>query len=313
MARVEPLDVVHVLSPAILGAIGRAAAEICHAPLVASVDHYTLRTATTRRRTRRALIETLTYSDAVIADSTESSQHLDDEFGVAASVIPPGTHFVPQACSAPRNSVPRILYTGKLLPHKGLEYLLRAVPFLLAERRVKLIIAGDGEHARTLRTLSQLLHIQDKVEFLGYVSTERLHEEYSRCDIWVNPSVADDPGGSRDISSGALEAYTYRRPVVATNVGYSADVVQHGRTGWLVAERDEFALSRAILDLIQQPSRARMFGESGFRHILENFSWESICDRQEAVYLQAVARRRAGHASRRTERPFLRIVRSEAA
>jgi glycosyltransferase involved in cell wall biosynthesis len=151
------------------------------------------------------------------------------------------------------------------------------------------------------------------VEFLGYVSDTRLREEFARCDVWVNPSITDPALDGEDISSGVIEAYSFRRPVVATSVGMSADLVQHGRTGWLVQEKDEFALSRAILDLINQPSRACLFGESGLRHLQQQFCWSTIAEQVEGLYLQAIHRLRAGHSANSRSRPSLRIVRPEAA
>jgi glycosyltransferase involved in cell wall biosynthesis len=166
--------------------------------------------------------------------------------------------------------------------------LLRAVPLLLQQTPVQIVITGDGDMRPQWEALARLLGIRHCVQFLGFVSNEQLDQEYSRCDVWVNPSVVDDRGDTEGLGVGSIEAYLHRKPVVASAVGGIPDTVVHGKTGWLVPEKDEAQLAKAILHLIHNPHVATAFGEAGLQFAQEQFDWERITDRLEAEYYRVL-------------------------
>ena len=215
--------------------------------------------------------------------------------------MPFGATLVPQRILTAKPAVPRILCTGRLTVNKGLEYLLRAIPYVLAERPVRFVVTGEGEHRRNLEKLARLLNIEHHVDFLGHVSEERLAREYANCTAWVNPSVEDAWGHTEPQSVGVIEAYMHGKPVVASAVGALPDVVHHGHTGWLVAQRDEFALARAIADLINNPARADSFGAAGRQLAKQRFNWDGITAWLTACYQDTIRRKRAECANNTIE------------
>ena len=195
---------------------------------------------------RPLLKYSLRQADLLLANSSDTAQRIEILSGRHAAVLPFGTTVqkgtkpndsspddsspqdadagsVPSAgngsATSSRNGVPRVLFTGRLIQRKGVEYLLRAIPHVLAHRPAEFIITGDGDQRARLESLACSLHLDGAVRFLGFVSNEQLGAEYSSCDVWVNPAIIDDNGDTEGLGVGAIEAYTYRKPVVASAVG----------------------------------------------------------------------------------------------
>ena len=96
----------------------------------------------------------------------------------------------------------------------------------------------------------------------------------------------------------ALEAMERGRPVVASDVGGLPEILEHGRTGFLVPSGDAGALAEAIVDVAGDPSRAALMGAAGRDRAVEEFSQERCTDRIEEIYRAALAA--AGDRRRRT-------------
>ena len=183
--------------------------------------------------------------------------------------------------------MPKILFTGRLIERKGVEYLIKAMPLILGQRPAMLQITGNGDQRKNLECLANSLGLRDSVQFLGFVTNQQLDELYAKCDVYVNPSIVDSRGDTEGLGVTALEAFAHGRPVVASAVGGITDVVKHQKTGLLVPEKDEGALARAILEVLADPSRASSLAAAGLQHARQWFDWERITDRLEATYVQA--------------------------
>jgi glycosyltransferase involved in cell wall biosynthesis len=85
-----------------------------------------------------------------------------------------------------------------------------------------------------------------------------------------------------------LEAMAQRKPVVATPVGGTPELVAEGETGLLVPPRDPEALARAIRELVDDPERARRLGEAGGRRVAERFGVEAMTRRVLELYDDAL-------------------------
>jgi glycosyltransferase involved in cell wall biosynthesis len=198
--------------------------------------------------------------------------------------------------------VPKILFTGRLIERKGVEYLIKAMPLILAKRRAILQITGNGDQRKNLEALANSLGLRESVQFLGFVSNQQLDELYSECDVYVNPSIVDSRGDTEGLGVTMLEAFAHGRPVVASAVGGITDVVKHQKTGLLVPEKDEGALARALLEVLTDPSRAARLAAAALEHARQWFDWDRITDRLEETYVQAAIdyrARRLSHAAAR--------------
>ena len=173
---------------------------------------------------------------------------------------------------------------GRLHPQKGQADLLHAYALLDPglRARCRLVLAGGPSpgherHARALADLARQLGIAERVTFLGFVEHARaLIESF---DILALP--ATKPEG---LGGVLLEAMAARVPVIATIAGGTAEVVEDGTTGLLVAPRDPYALSRALAQLLADPSLRGRMGAAGRRAVEQRFSAARMAAEMMSIY-----------------------------
>ncbi len=166
---------------------------------------------------------------------------------------------------------------GRLVPIKGLEWLLKAVPRVLVEfPQACFIIIGDGPMLDELKELAAELGISPRVMFLGTRSD--IPECLVALDIFVLPSLNEGMGRA------VVEAMAVGCSVVATRVGGIPDIVADGSIGLLVPPRDDRALAEAILTLLQDHSRRAAYGEAARRRVDGRFDVETMVRNIERLY-----------------------------
>jgi len=154
----------------------------------------------------------------------------------------------------------KLLYVGRLVPVKGLRYLLQAVK-LLSDKGidVELEVMGDGYHRAALEVATKELGLEERVHFLGRIAFgSKLFEVYRRADIFVLPSL------SEGIPKTLLEAMASGLPIVATRVGGVPDVIKDGETGLLVEPRSPEQIAKAVQRLIEDPPLRRSIIRNGY-------------------------------------------------
>jgi glycosyltransferase involved in cell wall biosynthesis len=166
---------------------------------------------------------------------------------------------------------------GRLVPIKGLEWLLKAASRVLAEfPQACFVIIGDGPMLGELMQLTSKLGIGLRMVFVG--AREDVPECLAALDLFVLPSLNEGMGRV------LLEAMAVGCPVVATRVGGIPDIVADGTTGLLVPPRDDRALAEAILTLLRDRSRRAAYGEAARRHVDGRFDVETMVRNIERLY-----------------------------
>jgi len=178
----------------------------------------------------------------------------------------------------------RILFVGRLIERKGLPYLIEALGGLRQHLPAALDIVGTGSQQAALEQVAAERGVADVVRFLGRVSNSELARLYASCDVFVLPSIVDSHGDTEGLGVVLLEAMSYGRPVVATDVGGIPDIVLDERTGLLVPQKDAPALAHAMRRLLANRALAKRLGAGGRDHVRAHFSWPSIVDRVLALY-----------------------------
>jgi glycosyltransferase involved in cell wall biosynthesis len=162
-----------------------------------------------------------------------------------------------------------ILYVGRLVRFKGLEYLIHAAKILdQHDIKFKVILVGEGPLEYELKDLAARLNVQHLIEFKGFVPDSELPSVYENSHIFVHPSV-ELPDGRRDgIPVSMMEAMSMELPVVSTYCSGIPELVEDGWNGILVRERDPLQLAEAIRYLLENPSVAREYGKRGREKIV---------------------------------------------
>jgi colanic acid/amylovoran biosynthesis glycosyltransferase len=189
--------------------------------------------------------------------------------------------------AAPKNGEWRFVQAGRLIEKKGLPVTLRAFEvFVRQYPNATLTIAGEGPLLRELETLARELKIH--VSFTGFVSQDRLREIYYQSHVFVHPSQTGRDGNQEGIPNSMLEAMATGLPVFATEHGGIPEAIEHGVSGVLVPERDEFALVETLLDAVRDPGFLSRIAQSGAGAVRKNFDLAPQARRLEEVYLRTI-------------------------
>ncbi len=165
---------------------------------------------------------------------------------------------------------PLLLFAGFVRPYKGLDILLDALPFVLAKCPVHLLAAGEfWEGTEAYKKQIEQLHLQPHVTLLDeYLPNETLAACLERSDVVVLPYRSATQSGIIQLAFGQ------GKPVITTDVGGLAEVVENGRTGLVVPPEDPQALAEAIerfiIDGLGDVFEANIKQENG------RFSWQRL-------------------------------------
>jgi len=214
------------------------------------------------------------------------------------SIVPPGVdlhrfHPINRVEAKARLNIPcgehTILFAGRIEPLKGIDTLLQAMSILQERHPAAVehcdvaIIGGnpwadtlDAEMAR-LQALRVELGIHDMVTFLGAKDQEILPSYYAVADMVVMPSHYESFG------MVALEAMAMGTPVIASEVGGLAHLIQHSINGFHVPSRDPEALAERILQLLQAPALRKQLGHNAWVYA-QQYGWEKIVQCMLKVY-----------------------------
>jgi glycosyltransferase involved in cell wall biosynthesis/peptidoglycan/xylan/chitin deacetylase (PgdA/CDA1 family) len=249
------------------------------------------------RRLQRASYRAAT---AMVANSQAAAAQLRAE-GVPdtkVAVIPNGielSRFVEHTyATRPR----RITAVACLREEKRIDVLIAAAPRILERHpHAEFVVVGDGRCRAELEALARSTGVFERFQFLGH--RDDVPRLLTEADIFVLPSE------SEAFPNVIIEAMAAGLPVVASRVGGIPELVSDGITGRLVPAANRQALADGLLDLLDHPDRAELFGRNARRRIEETYSFERMVEQFEWLYeaqLQASPARRAVTAQARPMR-----------
>ncbi len=208
---------------------------------------------------------------------------------VPVSLLPPGVdaeRFRPDQsgdevrhCHGIGLDRPLVVCVSRLVPRKGQDVLIRAIPRIL--RRVPdaaLLIVGGGPDRPRLEALAAEAP-PASVSFAGEVPDADLPAHYAAADVFAMP-CRSRLGGLEVEGFGIvfLEAAAAGKPVVAGESGGAAEAVQDGETGLVVDGRHEGAVAEAVASLLADPGRAAAMGKAGRARVERSFTWPRLTE-----------------------------------
>ncbi|WP_143662503.1 glycosyltransferase family 4 protein, partial [Streptomyces sp. f51] len=172
---------------------------------------------------------------------------------------------------------PVILCAARLVPRKGQDTLIRALPAVLRSvPDAVLLLTGDGPYARTLQRLAADTGVADAVVLAGGRPHPEMPEHYAAADVFAMP-CRTRRGGLEVEGLGIvfLEAAAAGLPVLVGDSGGAPDTVRDGETGHLVDGRDTAAVADRLVTLLRDRAAAAAMGEKGRAWVREEWGWES--------------------------------------
>ena len=176
-----------------------------------------------------------------------------------------------------------ILCVGRLVPQKGIEYFIRAIPSI-AKRypEAKFIIVGEGWSRDILEAEARSSGQGRKIRFTGFASDKEVINLMTSADVLVVPSVYEPFG------IVALEGMATGVPVVASQVGGLSEVIEHDRTGLFVYPRSPKSIAWGIDRILSDPDHAKWLTENAKEKLHKAYSWETVAMKTVEVYRKVV-------------------------
>ena len=178
---------------------------------------------------------------------------------------------------------PIILFVGRMVEFKGVEFAIRAASEVQRELPdVELVLIGDGPLRKELETLAkQLLR---RFRFLGVQSHQEVSAWMNRASLLCMPSITMPWGDAEGFGMVCAEAQAVGKPVVAFSSGGITEIIRHEKTGFMAPERDWQSLSRYLATLLKSQELRERFGREGREVVVREFNLEKCTRRLEGIY-----------------------------
>jgi len=175
-----------------------------------------------------------------------------------------------------------ILCVSRLVPHKGINYLIEAI-----NNNVPLKIAGTESDPEYLNYLKQLAQGKN-VEFIFNASDEEIVKLYQNALLGVQPSVYSDYQGKKYqdpelLGLTTLESMACGTPVLVTNVGSLPELINN-KVGFIVEPSDPAQIRQVIDSVVNNRKGAERMGQAGREHVIQNFTWDKTVNKCLSAY-----------------------------
>jgi phosphatidylinositol alpha-1,6-mannosyltransferase len=177
---------------------------------------------------------------------------------------------------------PVIVCVSRLMPRKGQDSLIRALPRIRAEvgKDVALLIVGGGPYRKDLTGMVAELGLDPHVKITGGVPWSELPGHYAAGDVFAMPCRTRQRGWDVEgLGIVYLEASATGLPVVSGDSGGAPDAVRDGETGYIVGGRDQDALVTRVGQLLTDPDLAARMGRAGRAWVESSWGWDQSARR----------------------------------
>jgi len=171
---------------------------------------------------------------------------------------------------------PFVLFLGQKLPYKGYVQMVQAAPLIWSQAPEARLVFIGPRTAESERFFA--LHQDPRIVELPAVDALEKSSALAACDVFCMPSVQESLGVVY------LEAWSFRKPVIAADIHITREVIAEGQDGLLV-EQEPQAIARATVRLLQDEGFRQRLGEKGHQKVRRKYDWAHLIDRMEALYI----------------------------
>ncbi len=283
-------------------AYGQVAGRLAGVPVIVSTVHNSLmeyEIGPLRRRMYVGVLRrTIRLADRVICVSEALRRHVIRDVGVPeARTVTVHNGIDPAGFAQAGNGAevraefsmaesPLLVHIGRFTEQKGHRYLLEALPALRSEwPGLRCLMVGEGPLRDELVGMARRLDLGDCALFIGV--RDDIPRVLAAADLVVLPSL------SEGFPFVLLEALAMARPVIASRIAGVDELIDHGRTGWLVPPGQPSALAAAIRQALKDPARTREISQQGADWVRSRFTLGHMVAKTQAVYEAALRDRAA--------------------
>jgi len=296
----EGFDVIHAHWSLPQGLVGLWCKRIFKIPCVTTIhgsDIFGLKSPWVRALNTKVI----KYSDVCTANSKATARVACETYGRKnIEIIPVGvddTFFFKKTPNV--DAIKRelgidgrvVLFIGRLIDLKGVDYLIKATPEVLKRcPDINVLLVGSGPQKEYLMNLSKDLGVENRVVFIDKVAQDEILKFYAIASVFVLPSIVNARGETEGLGVVLLEAMASGVPVIGSNVGGIPDIITDGETGLLATQKDHDDLADKIIKLLTDEELRKNVTENALRPVKTNLSWEVIADRFVRIYKDLIGR-----------------------
>lgn len=168
----------------------------------------------------------------------------------------------------------KIVCVSRLIERKGINFLIEAIR-KSKNRDIKLVLVGEGNQEEELKKLARNSEVSDKVEFKGYLNHDSISDVYKNSDVFVLPSL------NEGMSNALLEAMASELPVIVTDTGGTAELVDGN--GFIIEKGSADSIVNALENfMVDRDSIIKMGKRS--REIALGLSWANVANKYYTIY-----------------------------
>lgn len=168
-----------------------------------------------------------------------------------------------------------LITTSRLVTKNAVEDIVKAMP--LMPENIKLVIAGRGYLEDSIRKLSIMLGVDNRVQFIGWLSHSEMPKYLKASDIFIRVPISEGFGNSY------VEAMACGLPCVATPVGGILDFIKERETGMFACVRNPQSVADAILELVRNPELVSKIKRQSFEMVKEKYDWPIIAEEMKKI------------------------------
>jgi colanic acid/amylovoran biosynthesis glycosyltransferase len=184
------------------------------------------------------------------------------------------------------NATITFLQVSNFVEKKGHKYTLESFCGLLVfYPNAKLILAGDGPLKKSMDCYARELGIKHAVEFVGHKNAEQVNKLMAECDCFVHHSVTSSEGDKEGIPTVLMEAMATGLPVISTIHAGIPELIEHGKTGYLVSEKDTLTYTFMMKKILEDDG---LIGHNARINIETNFNLQNQIQKLSNIYEQIV-------------------------
>ena len=246
--------------------------------------------AFSQKRKKKLFLKILSKTHTIICANHYvrriAEEQLPQEDKNKIRVVHPGLH-IPNTDSPEKDkNDPREQYNlqdqfilfsiGRIIKRKGFDMVIDAMDDIVEKvPEVTYVLAGTGPEERALqkKIKNKPHHVQNRIIMLGSISEKEKWSWLRHCDAFIMPS-REVKGDVEGFGIVYLEANWAGKPVIGGRKGGAADAIEEGVNGVLVDPESRKEISRAVLDLAQNPDRRGKLGEKGKERVEKEFNWK---------------------------------------
>lgn len=178
---------------------------------------------------------------------------------------------------------------ARLVEKKGLQYSIQAVAQLISYYpNIEYQIVGDGILKKDLQQLIEQLNVSANIKLLGWKTQQEVSQIMENADIVLAPSVTSQDGNCEGIPMCLMEAMATGLPVISTYHSGIPELIEDGKSGYLLPEREVDGLAQRIEHLIVNPELRLKMGQAGRQKIETDYNIELLNDRLEKTLQELI-------------------------